>query len=113
MTTHLKQITDANFDQELGSSSQVALLDFFATWCGPCKQIAPLIDEIAEDYAGRVVVAKIDIDQNPRLKDRFGIRGVPTLLLLKDGSELSRSHSMTKSRLAAALDALLDEAGGS
>jgi len=109
MKTYLKEITDANFEQEIGDSSQLALLDFSATWCGPCKHIAPLIDEIAEEYAGRVIVTKIDIDQNPQLKERFGIRGVPTLLLFKNGKEISRIHNMTKTRLAAALDAHLDE----
>ena len=112
MDTYLKEITDANFEQEVGPSSRLTLLDFSAEWCGPCKSIAPLIQEIAAEYAGRVTVSKIDIDQNPGLRDRFAIRGVPTLLLLKDGKEVSRTNGMTKSRLAATLDAHLNDSGG-
>lgn len=112
MTTPLKDINDANFEQEVGPSSPLTLVDFFAEWCGPCKQLSPLIHEIAEEYAGRVTVSKVDIDRNPALRDRFAIRGVPTLLLFKDGQEVSRTHFMTKSRLAAILDTHLNGSSG-
>ena len=107
MNSHLKTLTDDNFDHETGSSDQLVLVDFTASWCGPCKQIAPLIDAIAEEYAGRVIVSKIDVDENPQLKVRFGVRGVPTLLLYRNGHEILRTDARTKTRLAAVLDAHL------
>lgn len=77
--------TDADFDSEVLSSDQPVLVDFWAIWCGPCRQMAPVVDSLAEKYAGRVKVGKLDVDHNPASAQRFNVRGIPTLLLFKDG----------------------------
>lgn len=85
----LIHVTDADFNIVLQKSPAV-LIDFYATWCGPCKSIAPKIVELSEKYAGRVVIGKIDIDENPKTADRFDVDSIPTLLLLKNGKEIDR-----------------------
>ena len=79
------ELSDANFDQEVLKSEQPVLVDFWAAWCGPCKALAPTVDEVATQYAGRVKVAKMNVDQNQATPMRYGIRGIPALLLFKDG----------------------------
>jgi thioredoxin len=79
------EVNDANFDQEVLKSEQPVLVDFWAVWCGPCKAIAPIVDGIAETYAGKVKVAKVNVDQNGAAPSRYGIRGIPTLLFFKNG----------------------------
>jgi len=78
-------LTDSNFDQEVANSSTPVLVDFWATWCGPCKMIAPIIDEIAEEKGANLKVAKVDVDQNQAVSARYGIRAIPTLLIFKNG----------------------------
>lgn len=78
-------LTDANFDQEVANSSTPVLVDFWATWCGPCKMIAPILDEIAEEKGESLKVAKVDVDQNQAVSARYGIRAIPTLLIFKNG----------------------------
>jgi len=78
-------LTDSNFDQEVANSSTPVLVDFWATWCGPCKMIAPIIDEIAEEKGENLKVAKVDVDQNQAVSARYGIRAIPTLLIFKNG----------------------------
>jgi thioredoxin 1 len=78
-------LTEANFDHEVLNASTPVLVDFWATWCGPCKMIAPIIDEIADEAAGKVKVAKVDVDANQAISARYGIRAIPTLLLFKNG----------------------------
>ena len=79
------ELSDANFDQEVLKSEQPVLVDFWAAWCGPCKALAPTVDEIATQYAGKVKVGKMDVDRNQATPMRYGIRGIPALLLFKDG----------------------------
>jgi thioredoxin 1 len=79
------EVTDASFDQEVIKSEQPVLVDFWAVWCGPCKAMAPVVDSLAESYAGKLKVAKVNVDQNGGAPSRYGIRGIPTLLFFKDG----------------------------
>lgn len=80
-----KTVTDQTFEKEVLQASGVSLVDFWAPWCGPCRMIGPIVDELSEEYAGRVNVLKMNVDENPETPGRFGIMGIPTLLLFKDG----------------------------
>ncbi|CAN5518458.1 thioredoxin [soil metagenome] len=82
---HPLEVTDSNFDQEVIKSSTPVLVDFWAVWCGPCKQIAPMVEELAGEYDGKIKIGKMDIDNNPEVAMKFGIRSIPTLLIFKDG----------------------------
>ena len=85
MSEKIANLTDASFDEHVKASDVPVLVDFWAEWCGPCKQIAPFLDELAGEFAGKVTVAKVDIDNNPTSPNQYGVRGIPTLLLFKDG----------------------------
>jgi thioredoxin 1 len=99
-------LTKDNFEATV--SNGVTLVDFWAAWCGPCKIIAPLIDELAGAYDGRATVAKVDVDQEGALAEQFGVQSIPTLLIMKDGQEVNRFIGVTsKEDLAAALDSAL------
>lgn len=101
-------VTDADFEETVLKSNLPVLLDFWAEWCGPCKMIAPILDQISEEYAGRLSVAKINIDDNPGTPQRYGVRGIPTLILFKDGEvEATKVGALAKSQLAAFIDANL------
>lgn len=108
MTTDIVQLSDASFDDEVIKSAVPVLVDYWAEWCGPCKMIAPALEEIAGEYDGRLKVAKLNIDDNAETPPRYGIRGIPTLMLFKDGEvEATKVGAMSKSQLAAFLDSNL------
>jgi thioredoxin 1 len=100
--------SDANFEKDVLQSDRPVLLDFWAEWCGPCKMIAPILDEIAKQYKDKVRIAKLNIDENPATPPKFNIRGIPTLILFKNGTvEAQKVGAVTKSQLAAFLDSNL------
>jgi thioredoxin 1 len=97
--------TDDSFEQDVLASDQPVLVDFWAEWCGPCKMVAPILDEIADEYAGKLKVVKLDIDSNPAMPRRFGVRGIPTLMVYKAGEvEATKVGAVTKSQLSAFID---------
>ena len=101
-------LTDATFDEEIAGSAEPVLVDFWAEWCGPCKMIAPILDEIATEYKDKLRVAKIDIESNPQTPPKFGIRNIPTLILFKNGTvEAQKVGSVRKPDLKSFLDAHL------
>ena len=98
------EITDSNFEEVI-ATDQAVLIDFWAEWCGPCKMIAPVLEEIAEEYAGKLKVAKLNIDQNEATAPKFGIRSIPTLILFKNGNaEATKIGAMSKSELTAFIE---------
>ena len=108
MSELIVHLTDDTFETDVLKSPVPVLVDFWADWCGPCKMIAPLLDEIAGDYKGRLKVAKLNIDQNSRTPPTFGIRGIPTLLLFKNGEvEATKVGALSKSQLVAFVDSNL------
>jgi thioredoxin 1 len=101
------EITDANFE-EIINTNQPVLVDFWAEWCGPCKMIGPVVEELAGDYAGKAVIAKLNVDENPIVSAKFGIRSIPTLLILKKGEIVDKQVGVVpKSVLAQKIDAQL------
>lgn len=102
MSKNVVHTTDDSFEQDVLGADQPVLVDFWAEWCGPCKMVAPILDEIADEYAGKLKVVKIDIDSNPAMPRRFGVRGIPTLMIYKAGEvEATKVGAVTKSQLAA------------
>ncbi|MDW8467902.1 MAG: thioredoxin TrxA [Burkholderiales bacterium] len=105
MASSTIQVTDETFEPEVLKSDIPVLVDYWAEWCGPCKAIAPLLEEVAREYNGRLKVAKMNVDENQNIPARFGIRGIPTLMLFKNGNvEATRVGALTKSQLTAFLD---------
>src|SRR5262245_17688760 len=100
MAEHVSKVTDQNFDTEVLNSDKPVLIDFTATWCGPCKALAPIVDDVAKEFTGKLKVAKLDIDDSPGVASRFGIRGVPTVIVFKGGKEVARQVGLVnKARL--------------
>ncbi len=97
--------TDADFEQHVLNSDTPVLVDYWAPWCGPCKMVAPILDELAGDYEGKVRIVKLNVDDNPETAAKFGVRGIPTLTLFKNGNVLAtKVGALTKSQLTAFLD---------
>lgn len=103
------KVSDETFDRVIGGSQVPVLVDFYADWCGPCKMMAPVLDDFADEHAGRVLVTKLDTDRNRRVASQFSIRGIPTLIVFRDGREVAReTGAVGKQRL----ETLLTAAGG-
>lgn len=108
MSEHIHHVTDTSFATEVLQANQPVLVDYWAEWCGPCKMIAPLLDDIANDYAGRLKVVKVNIDENQRTPASYGIRGIPTLMLFKNGNvEATKVGALSRSQLIAFIDSNL------
>jgi thioredoxin 1 len=108
VSDRIVHVTDDSFEEEVLKSPDPVLVDYWADWCGPCKMIAPVLDEIADEYAGRVKIAKLNIDENPGTPPRYGIRGIPTLMLFRGGEvEATKVGAVSKSQLTAFIDSNL------
>jgi len=103
------EVNDDNFDQVVLQSDKPVLVDFWAAWCGPCRMVAPIVEELAEEYEGRVTVAKVDVDQNRKTASRYGVMSIPTLLIFKNGAPVSNIVGFRpKADLKRSLDAVLE-----
>lgn len=102
------ELTDANFEEVVLKSDKPVLVDFWAVWCGPCRMVAPIVEELAKDYEGKAVIGKLDVDNNPNVSAQFGIRNIPTILIFKNGQVVDKQvGAVPKSVLAAKIDAQL------
>jgi thioredoxin 1 len=107
-TANVKHITDADFDAEVLQASQPVVVDCYATWCGPCRELAPIVDNLADEYAGKIKLVKVNVDESPKTAHKFQIEAIPTLLFFKDGKLTGTSVGLlTKAGLASRLEALL------
>lgn len=103
--SNIQAITDDSFEKEVAESTLPVLVDFWAQWCGPCKAIAPILDDLAEKYAGKVKIVKLDVDNNPATPPKFGVRGIPTLILFKEGQvQATQVGLLSKGELASFID---------
>lgn len=108
MSQSVKAVTDASFDTDVLKSDLPVLVDFWAEWCGPCKMIGPIVEEIANEYQGRLVVGKLNVDENPGVPAKHGIRGIPTLIIFKNGAVVAQKvGAAAKSQLTAWIDSNL------
>ena len=105
MSASITHVSDASFEQDVLDSELPVLVDFWAEWCGPCKMIAPVLDELAGEYAGKLKICKVDVDANPEVPGKFGIRGIPTLILFKGGNaEATKVGALSRTQLVKFID---------
>jgi thioredoxin 1 len=108
MSEHIKNVSDDSFNADVLHSAQPVLVDYWAAWCGPCKMIAPMLEEISTEFAGKVTVAKLNVDENQETAAKFGIRGIPTLMLFKNGEVVAtKVGALTKSQLTEFLNSAI------
>lgn len=108
MNNDILHVSDASFEEDVLKSEKAVLVDYWAEWCGPCKMIAPILDEISQNYGDKVKIAKLNIDENPETPPKYGIRGIPTLMLFKNGSvQATKVGALSKSQLTAFIDSNL------
>jgi thioredoxin 1 len=108
MGENILNVTDATFEEQVLKSELPVLVDYWAEWCGPCKMIAPILEDIAKDYEGKLTIAKLNIDQNTEAPPKYGIRGIPTLMIFKGGNvEATKVGALSKSQLTAFIDSQL------
>lgn len=111
MSQSIIHVDDDTFDAEVISAKVPVLVDFFAEWCGPCKMVGPLLEQVVVEYAGRLKVVKVDVDKSPEAAQRYGVRGIPTMILFKDGTpEATKVGAMTKTQLVAFIESGLQPA---
>ena len=105
MSEHILAVTDSSFENDVVNATKPVIVDFWAEWCGPCQAIAPILDEVAQDYKDKVIIAKVNIDENTETPAKYGVRGIPTLMLFK-GGDLEATHvgALSKSQLTAFID---------
>ena len=105
MSEHIVHITDATFEDEVLKSGTPVMVDYWAEWCGPCRAIAPVLEEIAKEYSGKMIVAKMDVDQNQATPQKYGVRGIPTLMIFRNGNVIgTKVGAASKSQLSAFID---------